>query len=377
MYKIAVSVVALLLPEIQSAAVTLEIKWLDLKKYPEAVCNDGTGGAFYYKEGTDQNKWLVHLMGGGWCWDATSCDERQKTSPNLMTSSHYTTTIQKTGVFDDDEILNPMSKSNKIYVPYCTSDGWMGNGQSDKYSFKGQKVIEAVLATLSSTPYNMGHTSNDNLLFSGCSAGGRGAMVNLDYIPSLVPQFTRGAIIGMLDSALYINIQPYASGVVSLGNQSLNVYSYANCSGRVYGSACGDIYKNKDSWKCLFGQYKMPTLQVPHVINAAQYDAYQMTVDEGTPLEDYTPSQKQYAEKVLRKTMRDVILQNISNHVISTACFRHCTSESSTFWSITTNNVSFADTLRMFIKSPTSLNKWVGNCTTGINCGPGCGPPEE
>eukprot|EP01060_Flectonema_neradi_P027411 TRINITY_DN3701_c3_g1_i1.p1 TRINITY_DN3701_c3_g1~~TRINITY_DN3701_c3_g1_i1.p1 ORF type:complete len:380 (+),score=54.75 TRINITY_DN3701_c3_g1_i1:70-1209(+) len=365
----------MILPHVQSAPVEMDLKWLNMSRYPDAVCNDRTPAGFYHKAGTDSKKWLVHLMGGGWCWDLESCQERQKSAPSLMTSSHFATTVTKTGVFDDDEDLNPMATANMIYVPYCSSDGWMGDGTSDNYTFAGQKVIEAVLKTLSDQPYFMGSTPGETLLFSGCSAGGRGAMVNLDYIPQIVPQFPPSSITGMLDSALYINIQPYAN-VTSLANQTINVFTYANCTNRVVGSACGEKYSGQDSWKCLFGQYKMPTLQQRHVINAAQYDSYQMTVDEGSPLSQYTEAQKQYAENVLRKTMREVVLNNITNNIISTACFRHCTSESETFWSITTSNVSFSATLRSFVNNPLKGNKWVGNCTTGINCGPGCGPPE-
>ena len=48
------------------------------------------------------------------------------------------------------------------------------------------------------------------------------------------------------------------------------------------GCKCGEIYNdnNNNGWKCLFGQYKLPLLQLPHVINAAQYDAWQLGWDE-------------------------------------------------------------------------------------------------
>merc|ERR1712241_656587 len=103
----------------------------------------------------------------------------------------------------------------------------------------GQQVIESVLDTLINDPlYGLGTTPNvDILAFSGCSAGGRGAMVNLDYIPGIIQQSRAElkSIFGILDSALYINIEPLRpySTSTSLGNQTKNVYSFQNCSGRV------------------------------------------------------------------------------------------------------------------------------------------------
>mmetsp|Transcript_1676 Transcript_1676/g.2029 ORF Transcript_1676/g.2029 Transcript_1676/m.2029 type:complete len:104 (-) Transcript_1676:6-317(-) len=41
-----------------------------------AVCNDGSAAAFYMKENSSSNDWLVYLAGGGWCYDLDSCQGR-------------------------------------------------------------------------------------------------------------------------------------------------------------------------------------------------------------------------------------------------------------------------------------------------------------
>ena len=69
------------------------------------------------------------------------------------------------------------------------------------------------------------------------------------------------------------------------------------------------------------------------------------------------------------------MLDNITSDVLSSACFHHCTSEQDNFWGITVDDVSFADMLGNFMngdKLRTGGNKWIGNCTDGINCGYGC-----
>lgn len=50
---------------------------IDVARYPEAVCNDGTPAVFYYGGYTkpeDRNKWIIFLQGS--CIDGQSCTER-------------------------------------------------------------------------------------------------------------------------------------------------------------------------------------------------------------------------------------------------------------------------------------------------------------
>eukprot|EP01084_Bolivina_argentea_P247571 414166_1 len=168
--------------------VSLKLTHFDSTKYPLAVCNDGSKGGFYFKKSDSSSPyWLVHLQGGSWCYDNPSCEYRFKTAKHLTTNKTWDQTISKTGIFDDNSKLNPLYNANKIFVPYCTSDAYMGFQQpspnNNNWYFMGQKIVEAVILTLITNPkYNLGSTPNtDILVLSGCSAGGRGAMVNLDY----------------------------------------------------------------------------------------------------------------------------------------------------------------------------------------------------
>ena len=34
---------------------------------PDALCLDGTQGAYYVREGTESDKFLLYFEGGGWC----------------------------------------------------------------------------------------------------------------------------------------------------------------------------------------------------------------------------------------------------------------------------------------------------------------------
>ena len=177
---------------------------LDLSRFPTAVCNDGSRGAYYISEAKPQqghpaapNIWLVFLQGGGWCWDEASCAARFMNERGLMSSEAYPPTRQATGIFSPDPELSPFATANKVYVPYCSSDAFAGNIgsnsssiSSDRWHFRGQDLVKATLQMLqmrARNPLAKGHV----LYFGGCSAGGRGAMFNFEYLHEIVPKGVR------------------------------------------------------------------------------------------------------------------------------------------------------------------------------------------
>ena len=49
-----------------------------LSGYPDALCNDGTPAAYYFRPATapSSDVWLVFLESGGWCYSADTCSRR-------------------------------------------------------------------------------------------------------------------------------------------------------------------------------------------------------------------------------------------------------------------------------------------------------------
>ena len=60
----------------------------------------------------------------------------------------------------------------------------MGDTEAFGYQFRGQSILSAVLNDLQSAK---GLASGSRLLFGGCSAGARGAMVHLDSVAAALP----------------------------------------------------------------------------------------------------------------------------------------------------------------------------------------------
>ena len=86
-----------------------------------------------------------------------------------------------------------------------------------------------------------------------------GAMFNLDYVAPILE--LEGAldveVRGLLDSPLWMNVDPISTDIISLAVQTQAIYGVIN-STRL-GSTCTALYPAEaDQWQCLFGQVASP-----------------------------------------------------------------------------------------------------------------------
>ena len=81
----------------------------------------------------------------------------------------------------------------QVFAAYCSSDAWVGNtddasAETFGFVFRGQRILRAILGALVGI-HQLGQRPGHRLLLAGCSAGARGAMFNLDYIPGILEEF--------------------------------------------------------------------------------------------------------------------------------------------------------------------------------------------
>ena len=316
------------------------------------MCNDGSAAGYYYApatSGSASNVWLVMLEGGEWCWDAASCATRAATQKAFMGNTLWKQTIGMGGIFETDEVKTPFAGAHKVYVPYCSSDAWVGDTEAGGLAFRGQAIVEAVVRALV-VQQNMGGT--DRLLFGGCSAGARGAMFNLDYVQVMLA--TAGApqveLRGLLDSPLWIDVAPLASAPLSLQCQSQSAVGYLNATSRL-GESCLAAYSSpQEHWRCLFGEYRMQFLRTPYGLNANQYDRFQLEYALGGSMPPQYPNQFIFADS-FGEAMRGVVSTlpaagQSDSGVFSGACFQHCVTLTEVFWGMQSEGISFSDALR-------------------------------
>ena len=283
------------------------------------------------------------------------------------------------GIFDTDQKRSPWAQANKVYLGYCSSDAWVGNSSFNSnpvgWSFRGSHILASTLQLLVSN-YSLGDSQNPTrVLLAGCSAGARGAMANLDYVATLLP--TGVQLRGFFDSALWITLAPFEAGTLPLQNQTEGALILYNASARL-GPSCASLYTGEE-WKCLFGQYRFPTLRTQYFSSDSQFDAFQLPYDEGA-LPPYTGAQLSYAA-IYQRNIRAQLLalpasQQGGSAVYSSACFKHCTSTSNAFWGVKVDGtISLRDHVgAWFFGGPLGSRPQVIEACNGFGCGQCSGP---
>ena len=108
------------------------------------MCLDGSPPGYYIHNGkirhdnhrnsnftcflgtTTPNKWIIHLEGGGWCYDEDECVLRSKT--DLGSSKNWPDTYTDSGLLSDDCTINPYFCGwSMVFVKYCDGASFAGN----------------------------------------------------------------------------------------------------------------------------------------------------------------------------------------------------------------------------------------------------------
>lgn len=99
----------------QLADETMGLIYLDAIS-TDAICNDGSPGAYYWQASkTGSPLWIVYLQGGMWCWDEASCSARNASVAFEMTSAGWPKTVKMGGIFSAAP-ANPWADANKVYL---------------------------------------------------------------------------------------------------------------------------------------------------------------------------------------------------------------------------------------------------------------------
>lgn len=195
-------------------AAAVDGKEFKMVRLPNAKCNDGTPAVYYIAANASSSSWVVWLQGGGLCHDLEDCKRRAQGS--LGSSKDYAPSIDPPrGMLSSDTEENPdLATWNKIYVPYCSGDLWMGMAkqatnpfpQQDSWSayFQGHLILEEIATLLKVRERDGGVTQ---AVLTGCSAGGIGTITNCDWFASL---FGDGVDVGCRPEAGWFGV-PHAT----------------------------------------------------------------------------------------------------------------------------------------------------------------------
>jgi hypothetical protein len=188
---------------------------IDLGTYPNALCNDGSGAAFFVRKSSDialADSWLIRTQGGGGCRDGNSCADRWCSAGSNFGQDKMTSTLLPARGMNAPGVHsrsadNPFAGANHVFLHYCSSDSWTGQNhsyqaESDRGDFTlrlhGADIFDAVIATLQSGAIayededELAQTmpdldDADRVLFAGASAGAAGVTWNADRLTAALP----------------------------------------------------------------------------------------------------------------------------------------------------------------------------------------------
>jgi hypothetical protein len=187
-----------------AAANSPQLVVLSKTTYPQALCNDGTAGAYVIRPGAGAaaNRWIISLEGGGECFDQPTCSTRSATMPTLVSTASFQ--ANPSSAFGQGGVLGTMPSTNPdfydatmVQVLYCSSDDWSGAKASASaynpndpttWNFQGRAILDSVMADLKA---NHSLSTATEVMFTGQSAGGVGVFANTNPVAKLVPSTAR------------------------------------------------------------------------------------------------------------------------------------------------------------------------------------------
>jgi hypothetical protein len=159
-----------------------------------AVCNDGSPGIYYLRNGfgSGAKRWVIFLEGGFPCYGSGCNATSHRTAPTMSESF---------GLLSDDARANPdFYNANILYIPNCSSDLWSGNRFEPsglRPQFRGRIIFQNVIAELMAKSGNNLLSPRTEILLGGASSGGMGVLVHLDWLAGKLPHAkVRGLIDG-------------------------------------------------------------------------------------------------------------------------------------------------------------------------------------
>ncbi|KAH9753868.1 Pectin acetylesterase 8 [Citrus sinensis] len=307
-----------------------------------AVCLDGSPPAYHFDKGFGAgiNNWLVHIEGGGWCNNVTTCLERKKT--RLGSSKQMVKVVAFSGMLSNKQKFNPdFYNWNRIKVRYCDGASFTGDVEAvnpaNNLHFRGARVFQAVMEDLMAK----GMKNAQNAVLSGCSAGGLTSILHCDNFRALFPVGTKvkcfadaGYFINAKDVSGASHIEQFYAQVVATHGSAKHLP--ASCTSRL------------SPGLCFFPQYMARQITTPLFIINAAYDSWQIknilapgvADPHGTwhscklDINNCSPTQLQTMQSFRTQFLNALAGLGISSSrgMFIDACYAHCQTEMQETW---------------------------------------------
>ena len=343
----------------------------------DGKCIDGSPAAYYLrisvsgKKQTDTRRdklsdnWILYLEGGCWCYNDIDCYLRS--FEDLGSSKNYERFLPDRfgGLLSKSSNLNyPFSTYNLVYIKYCDGNTFAGDRDGPVYVnnrplyFRGKKIKERVLESLVEKTH---FYDAENIIVTGCSAGGLSSLIQVDSIADWAQINLRNGskvdVASVPISGYFIDTPNIHKDHV-FRNQMIESYLLTNATSGLHQSCIRErasikpknivnipLYsrifsslpieeKNKlldnDTWRCNFAEYSFPHSKTRTFILNSAIDSYQRDcVLSAMPVSlDHLDRIRRLTAKkgdALQKTC-DILNKylNVNGNCSAAEGFRHC-----------------------------------------------------
>jgi hypothetical protein len=228
-----------------------------------AVCLDGSPAGYYYRSGVGANasRFLVSLVGTGWCTSLLSCEERARTA--IGSSKTWDTEVSGYGIANSSAEHNPtFSGWSVAYVNSCDGAFFLGAAPSavGGLYFRGRYIVDAVIADLVRRD-GLGRAAS--VLLTGDSSGGLAAALSVDRVAALLPDVAD--VRALVDGGFFLDRPHNGGDRASL--EPIMALAAVNVSG------CGG------GWECASLPHTLPRIARPLLLTQSLYDYAQLGSD--------------------------------------------------------------------------------------------------
>ena len=167
-------------PDASSRIAAAPLSWTYVP-FDNTRCGNGEPLGLGVNMNPDDDRVMIFLEGGGWCWNAETCQVGNgDVTPFTFSGINEALVLEilesgKRGILDRTDSRNPFRDYNIVYVPYCTGDMHFGREANPGYptahvgALNMEAFLERIVATFPNAP---------QVVLSGVSAGAYGALWN-------------------------------------------------------------------------------------------------------------------------------------------------------------------------------------------------------
>lgn len=151
----------------------------------------------------------------------------------------------------------------------------MGSAEAFGYQFRGRNIVNA---TVTSLVQKHGLGGTDRFLFGGCSAGGAGAVVQIDAVSSLLDSLGASSVDlrGFFDASAWPDLPgpPWLAGNPTAAEPLVQtVQQLSQFIAPAYSPACAAANPGNE-YLCIYPSTALQFVQTPFLLNAAQFDSF-------------------------------------------------------------------------------------------------------